>query len=351
MAVVRNGDYWFFEWKLQGKKVRRSSGLKVSEAKREDVRELEDDAKRTALESLLSTGDSSTSQLQLTLEEAIERYYNEKWSRDRSGEKQRKNALVAAGIIGRRKQLSDITARDLINVKSTLFERKKSGSTVNRHISAITTILNHACRYWEILDKVPAVKREDESQNIRLRVVTWEEEKKILEACETLGELAFRDFYIVLVDTGLRKEEGRNLSYASHIDFPHGTITIHAREHKNKRTKTIPMSKRVREVLTRRKDLGNYPFATGLTEDAPLKRLQKVLKAAGLQPVGDIVIHSLRHTFAARLANAKVPIYEVSKLLGHTSVKTTERNYGHLFVDTLRTSISVLDEAIANRGE
>lgn len=347
MAVVKNGDYWFFEWKIQGKKVRRSTGLKVQEATREYVRSLEESAKAELVESSNKEPNESSP----SLLEAIERFYNEKWCRDRSGEKQRKNALVAADIIGKHKRLSEVSSKDLLRLKQVLFERGRAGSTVNRHISAIMVILNHACRYWEVLDRVPAVKREDESERVRLRVVSWDEEKKILAACDKIGDHDFRDLYVVLVDTGLRKNETLSLSYLSSIDLGNGIIKISSTQHKNKRAKEVPMSERVKEVLQeRRKTHPQYPFKETFPVDSPLRRLHKVLKAAELPDEGDIVIHSLRHTFAARLANAHVPIYEVSKLLGHTSVKTTEQVYGHMFVDTLRSSIGVLNREVKNKG-
>jgi integrase len=48
-------------------------------------------------------------------------------------------------------------------------------------------------------------------------------------------------------------------------------------------------------------------------------------------------IHDLRHSFASALVNHGVPIYDVQKLLGHQSIKTTER-YSHLSPERLRQS-------------
>ena len=46
--------------------------------------------------------------------------------------------------------------------------------------------------------------------------------------------------------------------------------------------------------------------------------------------VMDFTFHCLRHTFAAHMLSRGVPIYKVSKILGHSSVVVTEQHYGHL---------------------
>lgn len=42
---------------------------------------------------------------------------------------------------------------------------------------------------------------------------------------------------------------------------------------------------------------------------------------------GHMMSHRLRDTFAVDLLQKGVPLKEVSKLLGHESIKTTERHY------------------------
>lgn len=51
-----------------------------------------------------------------------------------------------------------------------------------------------------------------------------------------------------------------------------------------------------------------------------------IFKAAGLTG-GHMMSHRLRDTFAVDLLEKGVPLEEVSKLLGHESIKTTERHY------------------------
>ncbi len=54
------------------------------------------------------------------------------------------------------------------------------------------------------------------------------------------------------------------------------------------------------------------------------RAFKRTFKAAGM-PNGHS--HQLRDTFAVSLLQKGVPLEEVSKLLGHTSIKTTEKSY------------------------
>ncbi len=55
----------------------------------------------------------------------------------------------------------------------------------------------------------------------------------------------------------------------------------------------------------------------------------------------DLHFHDLRHTFATRLIQAGEDLYKVQKLLGHKSIKTTER-YAHHCPESLRPIVKAL---------
>jgi integrase/recombinase XerD len=55
--------------------------------------------------------------------------------------------------------------------------------------------------------------------------------------------------------------------------------------------------------------------------------LRKLFKDAKVRSEGNMLSHRLRDTFAVDLLQKGVPMEEVSKLLGHESIKTTERHY------------------------
>ena len=54
--------------------------------------------------------------------------------------------------------------------------------------------------------------------------------------------------------------------------------------------------------------------------------MRPLFEAAGVRS-GHMVSHRLRDTFAVDLLQKGVPMEEVSKLLGHTSIRTTEKHY------------------------
>lgn len=73
---------------------------------------------------------------------------------------------------------------------------------------------------------------------------------------------------------------------------------------------------------------------------------QRARKLAGLE---DVRFHDLRHTFASRLVQGGVPLYEVMHLTGHKSLTMVQR-YAHLAPDFQESAIRVLDERLRPAG-
>ncbi|HMD14056.1 MAG TPA: tyrosine-type recombinase/integrase [Bacteroidota bacterium] len=61
--------------------------------------------------------------------------------------------------------------------------------------------------------------------------------------------------------------------------------------------------------------------------------------------VGVIYIHSLRHTFASRLVQDGVSLYEVQKLLGHNNITVTQV-YSHLQPEGLHSMVDTITPAL-----
>lgn len=62
--------------------------------------------------------------------------------------------------------------------------------------------------------------------------------------------------------------------------------------------------------------------------------------------VTDFRFHDLRHTFASRLVNQGVDLYTVKELLGHKTLRMTER-YSHVAADHCREAVALLGDGVS----
>jgi site-specific recombinase XerD len=85
-----------------------------------------------------------------------------------------------------------------------------------------------------------------------------------------------------------------------------------------------------------------FPYEMTAVKDA----FERAVKKAKLE---DLHFHDLRHTFATRLVQAGIDLYAVKQMMGHRSIKTTER-YAHHAPESLRPSVRVLDECYNRLG-
>jgi len=73
---------------------------------------------------------------------------------------------------------------------------------------------------------------------------------------------------------------------------------------------------------------------------------QRTVDALGLNDTSTdakdrVVFHTLRHTFASWLAIRGTPLYTIQRLMGHKSIKMTER-YAHLCPDVQATAVETM---------
>jgi integrase len=117
--------------------------------------------------------------------------------------------------------------------------------------------------------------------------------------------------------TGCRRGEIMKLSAQ---DVGNATITIHAANTKTLKTRTIPIIGPLRRWL---------PFIPMPINSEGLKSgFRRAREKAGLP---DLHFHDLRHSCASILLASGADLYTISRILGHSSTKMTER-YTHLQV-------------------
>jgi integrase len=82
-----------------------------------------------------------------------------------------------------------------------------------------------------------------------------------------------------------------------------------------------------------------------ITKSNLSKQFHNFAEEAGLKR---ITVHGLRHSHVSLLISKKYDIFEVSKRIGHKSIKTTQDIYGHLFDGVQRAIANDLDSLRRN---
>jgi integrase len=124
-----------------------------------------------------------------------------------------------------------------------------------------------------------------------------------------------RDYLLLVLLTGLRKEEAACLTW-SNVDLRSKTLTI--KDTKNHQDHTLPLSDFLFDLLQRRKpDAVNeyvFPGANGIgriTEQR--KQMDNVTAASGVS----FTIHDLRRTFITIAESLDISAYALKRLLNH----------------------------------
>lgn len=162
-----------------------------------------------------------------------------------------------------------------------------------------------------------------------------------------------------LLETGLRVGEAQALCW-SDIDFRRDTLRVNKTllngrpgnqnivqlSAKTKSsTRTIPLSKRAREILQERLAVknGDYIFhreGNTISYSGLIKWFKKACKASGCHICG---VHVLRHSFATNCYYKGCNIKILSRLLGHASTSITYNTYINLYGDGIEEMRSVVN--------
>ena len=150
--------------------------------------------------------------------------------------------------------------------------------------------------------------------------------------------------FAMFIFAGLRKQELLKLKF-SDIDIEN--LTIFVRQGKGKKDRIIPMSYTLAQSLKRyleyRKKLNKTcpEFFTSLVRnqgytDSGIRRLvEQICEASGIV----FTAHKLRHTFATLMLEGGCDIYSLSKMMGHSDIKTTTI-YLYASAEHLRSQIT-----------
>ncbi len=280
--------------------------------------------------------------IKITFQEFFDEYFkivsNQKAKNTIRNEKQ--YARQAVEIVGNI-FLKDITTRKMDEWKARIIN-ETSPTTFNIRYRFLHAAFNRAIR-WGYLDKNPLANVTKVKVDEHRLYLTKEETIKVFNAIDKrLLRLQsrkrhtkmplFKKCAVFLLNTGLRIGEACQLQMR---DVDLSNKVIHVEKTKTYLSRIVPLTPDALEILSSLDD----SLFQNLTEGYVSHEFGRSLTEAGL--VG-FKQHSLRHTFATRLVECGVDLFVISKILGHTSMKTT-MIYAKAGVNTLRSAIGLLD--------
>jgi integrase/recombinase XerD len=186
------------------------------------------------------------------------------------------------------------------------------------------------------------------------RVLTHQEEADLIASAiewwgrPKTGERRPVPWHIIIpvaIDTGLRKQELFSLE-RSQLRLDREEVLVTAGKAKSRRDRSVPLLPRSRDLLTRWPSFLGKPWVFYRTDGnrysarSPYvwESFQKIVRNAGIEDT--LTIHDLRRACGCRLLrDRRMSMEEVSKWLGHSSIKVTEQVYAFLDIDHLHRAV------------
>lgn len=289
-----------------------------------------------------------------TVDELILHYLRLTGGEKRSSERDKCSAKHFYRAFSER-SLSGLTG---VDIRRYINDRRLSGAkpgTINRELTFFSAAINFARQEldWDIPN--PVIGRKLREPEGRVRWISKAEAAALIRAAENLPRAPhLADFIRIALNTGCRRGELLGLEW-SRVDLRERLFYLEPEHTKTAKRRSIPLNQEAYSAL-----MGRARFRAEYCPQSPwvfahktgqrMQSLKRSFKSACvLVGIENFRVHDLRHTCAAWLVTARVPLPEVRDLLGHSTVKMTER-YAHLSPDNVRAAVALLEGDWSHSG-
>ncbi|CZG03228.1 integrase arm-type DNA-binding domain-containing protein [Legionella pneumophila serogroup 1] len=161
-------------------------------------------------------------------------------------------------------------------------------------------------------------------------------------ALKNIENETLRDYLLLILLTGLRREEAATLKW-EHIDLSAKTFTVV--KTKNNEPHTLPLSDFLYDLLNYRhqKKVNDYVFpGTGAAGHIiePRKQMAHVTKASGVH----FTVHDLRRTFITIAESLDISAYALKRLMNHKMTNDVTAGYIINDVERLRKPMQLITD-------
>ena len=249
------------------------------------------------------------------------------------------------------KTFKEVSPFDVERIKAKMARTDRAPRTIQYALAVVRQIFN-AARFHGLHDRESPTLRvkKPKFDNKRVRFLTEQEAGNLLVALKkksaTLHMQAILGLY-----AGLRFGEIASLTWGD-VDLDRGILTL--RDTKSGKTRPAFITEKIKTevfglLAPGRPDDLVFPStsAKGIEGRRVSSVFRDTVNEIGLNdgladPRQRVCFHTLRHTFASWLVERDTDLFQVSKLLGHSTIALTER-YSHLRPGRLQEAVKALD--------
>ena len=243
-----------------------------------------------------------------------------------------KTAAINSAHFSRLRGLSfpvaEITRSVMSGVCIELEDEGKSHATINRIVSAVSTVLHH-CADDELIPQPSKFRRYKESEGRALFFTKPEVEQMYEAGVSVFHRKDIADLTLIASYSGARQGELLKLKRRD-VDFSLNTIHIGGLpdvKTKAANYRAVPIHDRLRNLLDEKcSQLATNDLVFGndwSDKDQLLRAFKKLVKF--INKDDGYVFHCLRHSFGTWCAEAGVPVRTIMDLMGHKRIETTLR--------------------------
>ena len=207
----------------------------------------------------------------------------------------------------------------LLNAVSPRTNKKIHQNTALTYFKPFRAALNAALRYGFMTKDLCKQVSDIPTLETKREFLSIDEIKKIMSTeCE---DDEIKRASIIAIYSGLRHSDMIRLSWKEIVEDSDG-LYIELRQKKTLNLVRIPLKDTALVYLGKRGEDESLVFPTLHEKKDYNKIIELWLRKAGIKKY--ITFHCFRHSFAMMLLKSGVGIYEVSRMLGHTSLSMTQ---------------------------
>lgn len=197
-----------------------------------------------------------------------------------------------------------------------LRERGAKESSIKQYITMFRAFVRW-CIKRGVISANPFEGVKIHAEQAKIEYLTIEELRALIAVPTKYG---VRDMFLFSCFTGLRYSDVSELRWGD-VEETNGSTRLRYRQKKTRKFEYVDINAQAVALMGARRADEERVFATISTHTRNYQ-LRRWVKSAGIRK--HITFHCARHTFATMLITQGVDIYTVSKLLGHSSVATTQ---------------------------